>query len=149
MNNHGTFADWRVHHVALRVPDYAAAIEWYTTRLGMHVVAEWPFGDLQLAFLALPGNDAFCLELFGGGAVPPVEVRPWTDIVDSLKYRGFHHVCFHVDDVEATVQQLRALGVAITLEPTVVEAIACRIAFFTDPWGNFVELAQRLPGGAS
>jgi len=35
-----------------------------------------------------------------------------------------------------------ARGVSIALEPVVVEAIRHRIAFFTDPFGNFVELAE-------
>jgi glyoxylase I family protein len=104
-----------------------------------------PFADLRahhVAFLASPGDDGFYIELFGGGATPPVEARPWKDLGDSLKYRGYHHVCFSVADVEATVAWLRTRGVPIALESVVVEAIRRKIAFFTDPFGNFVELAE-------
>jgi glyoxylase I family protein len=136
------FADLRGHHVAFRTPDYEKAKRRYVETLDFRVVAEWPFGDIQLAFLAPPGDDGFYIELFGGGATPPVEARPWTDLGDSLKYRGFHHVCFSVTDVEATIAQLRVRGVSIALEPVVVAAIRRKIAFFADPFGNFVELAE-------
>jgi glyoxylase I family protein len=136
------FADLRAHHVAFRTPDYEKAKRWYVETLDFRVVAEWPFGDIQLAFLAPPGDDGFYIELFGGGAMPPVEARPWADLGDSLKYRGYHHVCFSVTDVEGTVARLRTRGVFIALEPVVVEAIRRKIAFFTDPFGNFVELAE-------
>jgi glyoxylase I family protein len=146
MNELPVSAGWRGHHAALRVPDYAAGIDWYTRTLGLRVLAEWPFGDLKLAFLAPPGDDSFRIELFGDGSPSPVEARPWTDLADSLKYRGFHHVCFSVPDVDATVARLRSLGVPIALEPTDIPPIRSRIAFLSDPWGNFVELAQVLPG---
>ena len=136
------FADLRAHHVAFRTPDFEQAKRWYVDTPDFRVVAEWPYGDIQLAFLAPPGDDGFYIELFGGGAPSPVEARPWRDLNDSLKYRGYHHVCFSVQDVEATVATLRARGVNIALEPVVVTAIRRKIAFFTDPFGNFIELAE-------
>jgi catechol-2,3-dioxygenase len=39
----------RHDHIALRVSDYAATVEWYTTKLGFRVDEEWPFGDIELS----------------------------------------------------------------------------------------------------
>ena len=83
--------------------------------------------------------------MLGGGDVPPVEARPHTDLADSLKYRGYHHFCLTVTSVDATIETLRARGVAIATEPFVLPAISRRLAFFCDPFGNLIELAEVLP----
>lgn len=139
------FADWRAHHVAFRTPDYVAARDWYVEVLDFRVVAEWDYGDIRLAFLAPPGDDAFYIELFGDGSPAPVDARPWTDLNDSLKYRGFHHVCFSVANVDRSIARLSARGAKIVLEPVDIPAINRRIAFFADPFGNLVELAGPVP----
>jgi len=43
------FASFDGHHVGVRVPDYDAALAWYTEKLDFRVLQEWPFGDLRLA----------------------------------------------------------------------------------------------------
>jgi catechol 2,3-dioxygenase-like lactoylglutathione lyase family enzyme len=67
-----------------------------------------------------------------------------SDLSDSLRYAGFHHVCLQVDDVEATVAELRRRGVTIVTEPFVLPVIERRLAFFADPFGNLFELAEVL-----
>ena len=74
----------------------------------------------------------------------PQDVRPYTDLGGSLAYAGYHHFCLTVANVDATVEELRARGVNIVAEPFVVEAISRRLAFFADPFGNLVELAELL-----
>jgi glyoxylase I family protein len=71
-------------------------------------------------------------------------VRPYTDLGDSLKYRGYHHFCLNVASVDATLAKLRARGVRIVTEPFVLPAISRRLAFFADPFGNLIELAEVL-----
>ncbi|MFD5399864.1 VOC family protein [Streptomyces sp. NPDC127097] len=34
-------------------------------------------------------------------------------------------------------------------EPFEIEDISRRLAFFRDPWGNMIELSQKLPGTGS
>jgi glyoxylase I family protein len=138
------FADMRGHHVAVRTPDCAAAKNWYVEKLDFRVVAEWPYADQQLAYLAPPNDDHFYVEILGGGDPGPTEVRPYTDLGDSLRYAGFHHYCLNVRSVEETVAKLRARGVTIVTEPFVLPAISRKLAFFADPFGNLVELAEIL-----
>lgn len=138
------FADMRGHHVAVRTPDCAAAKNWYVEKLDFRVVAEWPYADEQLAYLAPPNDDHFYVEILGGGDPGPIEVRPYTDLGNSLRYAGFHHYCLNVRSVEETVAKLRARGVTIVTEPFVLPAISRKLAFFADPFGNLVELAEIL-----
>jgi lactoylglutathione lyase/glyoxylase I family protein len=144
-NGASPFADMRGHHVAVRTPSLAEAKDFYVGKLDFRVVAEWDYADEQLAYLAPPTDDHFYVEVLGGGNTPPKEVRSYTDLGDSLKYRGYHHFCLNVASVDETIAKLRARGVRIVTEPFVLPAISRRLAFFADAFGNLVELAEVLP----
>jgi catechol 2,3-dioxygenase-like lactoylglutathione lyase family enzyme len=144
-NTASPFADMRGHHVAVRTPSLEEAKDFYVKKLDFRVVAEWPYADEQLAYLAPPTDDHFYIEVLGGGNTLPAEVRPYTDLGDSLKYRGYHHFCLNVTSVDETLARLRSRGVKIVTEPFVLSAISRRLAFFCDPFGNLVELAEVLP----
>lgn len=135
----------RGHHVAIRTPSLAEAKDFYVGKLDFRVIAEWDYADEKLAYLAPPTDDHFYVEVLGGGDNLPTEVRPYTDLADSLKYRGYHHFCLTVTNIDETVATLRARGVPIVAEPFVLPAISRRLAFFADPFGNLIELAQVLP----
>ena len=141
-NDASIFADMRGHHVAVRTPNLAEAKAFYVDKLDFRVVAEWVYADEQLAYLAPATDDHFYVEVLGGGVPEPREVRPYTDLGDSLKYRGYHHFCLNVDSVEETVEKLRARGVTIVTEPFVLPAVSRKLAFFADPFGNLIELAE-------
>lgn len=144
-NTASPFADMRGHHVAVRTPDFATAKNWYVEKLDFRVIAEWPYADEQLAYVAPPTDDHFYVEILGGGDPQPIEVRPYTDLGDSLKYRGYHHFCLSVSNVDETVEKLRARGVTIVTEPFVLPVISRKLTFFADPFGNLIELAEVLP----
>lgn len=144
-NTASPFADMRGHHVAIRTPSLAEAKAFYVGKLDFRVIAEWDYADEKLAYLAPPTDDRFYVEVLGGGDNLPTEVRPYTDLADSLKYRGYHHFCLTVTNIDDTVATLRARGVPIVAEPFVLPAISRRLAFFADPFGNLIELAQVLP----
>jgi len=144
-NSASSFADMRGHHVAVRTPSLAEAKDFYVGKLDFRVVAEWDYGAEQLAYLAPPTDDHFYIEVLGGGEKLPTELRPYMDLGDSLKYGGYHHFCLNVTSVEETVAKLRARGVVIVTEPFVLPAISRKLAFFADPFGNLIELAEVLP----
>lgn len=141
-NTASPFADMRGHHVAVRTPELDAAKRWYVEKLDFRVVAEWDYADEKLAYLAPATDDHFYVEILGGGDPQPQEVRPYTDLGDSLKYAGYHHFCLNVDSVERAVEILRSRGVSIVTEPFTLPAISRRLAFFADPFGNLIELAE-------
>ena len=141
-NTASAFADMRGHHVALRVTDFAVAKAWYVEKLDFRVVHEWPFADEQLAYLAPANDDHFMIELLGGGEPLPIAKAAYADLGDSLRYAGYHHFCINVADIEKTVAQLEARGVTIVSQPFELDAIGRKLAFFADPFGNLIELAQ-------
>ena len=128
--------------MALRVPNYEIAKNWYVDELDFRVVHEWPFADEQLAYLAPANDDHFMIELLGGGDPLPIDAPACKDLADSLHYSGYHHFCINVADIEATVAEQRKRGVTIVTEPFKLDDISRKLAFFADPFGNLIELAE-------
>jgi glyoxylase I family protein len=143
-NDASPFADMRGHHVAVRTPDYETVRQWYVEKLDFRVVAEWDHADQKLAYIAPPADDHFHIEILGGGEPAPQEARAYADLGGSLAYRGYHHFCLEVASVDVTIERLRERGVTIVSEPFPVAAISRRIAFFADPFGNLIEIAEVL-----
>ena len=56
--------------------------------------------------------------------------------------RGREAGLFHVASVDNSLAKLRDLGVTIVTEPFVLPAISRKLAFFTDPFGNLIELSE-------
>jgi catechol 2,3-dioxygenase-like lactoylglutathione lyase family enzyme len=126
----------RHDHVALRVVDYDATVRWYTEKLDFHVDAEWPFGDMRLAYLS---NGTAKIEVLGGSKATPQP--PTTTLDDSFGVEGLHHFCLAVDDLDATIATLVARDVPLLGEPFVVAEIGRRLAFLVDNSGNRIELS--------
>ena len=143
-NERSPFASMKGHHVAVRVPNFAAAKRWYCEKLDFRVVHEWQFGDLQLAYLAPPADDGFFIELLGDGQPGPIPKPVYRDLADSLRLAGYHHFCLNVANVDEAVAEVRRRGVTIVAEPFELPAIGRRLALIADPMGNLVELAQVL-----
>ncbi len=131
-------------HAAVRVPDFTASLKWFVEKLDFRVIHQWPYADQHLAYVAPADSDAFFIEILGDGEPTPAPKADYSDLGDSLRYAGYHHVCLRVDSVDSTLAELRRRGVAIVTEPFELEAISRRLAFFADPWGNLFELAQRI-----
>jgi predicted enzyme related to lactoylglutathione lyase len=64
------------------------------------------------------------------------------DIVASLDPARLHHVCMAVEDLDATLSELRERDVHAVGEPMDVAEIGQRIAFITDNCGTIIELTQ-------
>jgi catechol 2,3-dioxygenase-like lactoylglutathione lyase family enzyme len=93
---------------------------------------------MTFGFIAPATDDTFSFEIMGGpGAAPRATYR---ELGDSYNLQGWHHIGIRVDDVDATVAELKRRGVEIVSEPHDVEVMRRRLAFFADPWGNLLEL---------
>ena len=136
------FASFKPYHLGLRVPDFEAAIAWYTETLDFRLVHSWPVGDKTFGFLAAPMDDSFSLEVIGG---PGANSRSSQEnLADTLKIQGWHHLCFQVASVDDTIAELKRRGVTIVSEPRDVPEIRSRFAFFADPWNNLLEVIQPI-----
>lgn len=141
-SSNAQFETWKVDHAALRVPDYDAAISWYTEKLNFKLRKQVSLAGLTFAFLSPAGDDDFVFELLAG---PGADVRPaYPDLHSSYKAGGWHHVCFRVSHMDAAIEELKRRSVTIVSEPHDVLAMGLRLAFFADPWGNYFELTQLI-----
>jgi methylmalonyl-CoA epimerase len=124
-------------HVGISVTDVDAAVEWYSEKLAFSIQHRFETHGLTIAFLT--HGDAK-LELLGGGATESSPVV--TDVAASLNPARLHHFCIAVDDLDATLEELRTRGVTILGEPFEVPPIGQRVAFINDNSGNVIEITQ-------
>src|SRR6187549_3538903 len=90
----------RVHHVAVVVRDLEAALGFYRDTLGMplELVLPVPTDQVRIGFLTVGESR---IEL----------VEPTSDDTGVARFlasrgEGFHHVCFEVADIAATLDRL-------------------------------------------
>jgi catechol 2,3-dioxygenase-like lactoylglutathione lyase family enzyme len=114
------------------VNDVDAAIAFYTSQLGFHLVmhpapafAMLSRGDLRLV-LSAPGGGP------GGGAAMPDGTLPQPG--------GWNRFSIEVDDIEATAARLAAAGARFRNQ--IVDGVGGRQVLVEDPSGNPVELFQ-------
>lgn len=112
-----------VHHVSINCADVDAAAPFYTDVLGMKQLDRPDFG-FNGRWLQTPG----------GGEVHLIEVADW------VAPKG-QHWAFKVDDIDATVAELREAGVKVK-DPVALPGTTARQTFFFDPAGNMIELNQ-------
>lgn len=140
------FSSMHGHHTGIRYPDFESARRFWVDTMEWRVLQTWPYGDLTLAYVMPPQQDDFHLEILAG---PGAAAQPlYGDVDASLAVDGFNHVCLSVDDLDATLAELRARGVDIVNPPFEIDDISARLAFFRDPWGNMFELSERTDHGS-
>jgi lactoylglutathione lyase len=125
----------RFGHVAFRVADLEASIRWYDAAFGAREAfrATTDQGTTQLVYLEFaPGQ---FVELFPNGK-NPVQTPP-----DPI---GYGHTCLLVDDLDAALAHLAALGVTPAAPPRTGRA-GQRLAFVADLDGNRIELMEIPP----
>ena len=98
----------RLNHVAIAVPDLAAATATYRETLGAAVSdpLDLPEHGVTTVFVDLPNTK---IELLG-------ELGEDSPIAGFLKRNpagGVHHVCYEVADLEAACAQLRSRGARV------------------------------------
>jgi glyoxylase I family protein len=146
-NPDSAFSSMRGHHTGIRYPDFEAARAFWVDTLEWRILQTWPYGELTLAYVSPPMQDDFHLEILAGPGAAPQAI--YADVDASLGANGFNHVCLSVDDVDATLAELRARGVEIVNPPFEIDDISARLAFFRDPWGNMFELSERTASAAA
>lgn len=98
----------RFNHVAIAVPDLAAAIATYRDTLGAEVSAPMaqPEHGVTVVFITLPNTKVELLEPLGPGS-------PIAAFLERHPAGGVHHLCFEVDDIVAARERLAAAGARV------------------------------------
>jgi catechol 2,3-dioxygenase-like lactoylglutathione lyase family enzyme len=60
--------------------------------------------------------------------------------------RVIDHIGFEVEDLRAFIARLEAKGITLDRPYREIPAAGVAIAFFTDPWGTYIELTEGLDG---
>jgi catechol 2,3-dioxygenase-like lactoylglutathione lyase family enzyme len=95
-------------------------------------------------FGAKPGTHAN----FDAADVPGANLTfsPAPTPVVGTKGRSMDHIGFEVQNLEAFTKKLEAQGVKFDIPYRKVPSLKLGIAFFTDPWGTYIELTEGLRG---
>ena len=98
----------RLNHVAIVVPDLAAAAARYRDALGARLspVQEEPAHGVRLVFVELEGSKVELLEPLGADS-------PVAGFLERNPGGGIHHVCYEVSDIAAARDRLLESGARI------------------------------------
>jgi methylmalonyl-CoA/ethylmalonyl-CoA epimerase len=98
----------RLNHVAIVVPDVAAASAIYRHALGAHVSEPCPLPahGVTVVFVELPNTKIELLEPLGPAS--PVKA-----FLERNPAGGMHHVCYEVDDIIEARERLRTEGARV------------------------------------
>lgn len=98
----------RLNHVAIAVPDLAAAAEVYAGTLGAEVSAPQPLPEhgVTVVFVTLPNTKIELLEPLG-------EDSPIARFLEKTPAGGMHHLCYEVEDIGAARDRLLAAGARV------------------------------------
>lgn len=98
----------RLNHVAIAVPDLAAAMAQYSDALGAEVGApqDEPEHGVTVVFINLPNTKIELLHPLG-------EASPIQGFLDKNPAGGIHHICYEVGDIAAARDRLVASGARV------------------------------------
>jgi len=98
----------RLNHVAIAVPDLAAAAAQYRDMLGAVVgpAQDEPDHGVTVVFITLPNTKIELLTPLG-------DTSPITAFLDKNPSGGIHHICYEVDDILAARDHLRTAGARV------------------------------------
>jgi len=123
----------RIHHIAIICSDYEKSKDFYVNKLNFTVLAEVFREERNSYKLDLAINGLYQIELFSFENPPARPSRP--------EAQGLRHLAFEVDDIEAEISGLNAVG--IIPEPIRIdEFTGKRFTFFADPDGLPLELYE-------
>ena len=98
----------RINHIAIAVPDVAAAARQWETMLGATVSTPQtlPEHGVRIVFVTAPNSKVELMEPFG-------DASPIADFLARNENGGMHHICYEVDDIVSASHSLQAAGARV------------------------------------
>jgi methylmalonyl-CoA/ethylmalonyl-CoA epimerase len=132
----------KISHIAIVVPDLEQALNFWVETLGLplahmeHVTDQ----DVDVAFLPSGESELELLE--------PISDQSGVARYMRKRGPGVHHICFEVEDIEATLERLKAAEVPLINEVPTIGTGGKKIAFIhpKGTGGVLVELYELTPG---
>lgn len=142
-----------MNHTCIRVKDPKLSVAFYEKNFGMKLLQKFPFESFTLYMLAIDDSSGTnwasregVLELthnHGTENDPDFSVNNG----NGAENRGFGHICFSVDNIEAAEKKL--LGDGIKFQKKLSDGRQKNIAFALDPDGYWIELIEHGNGKKS
>ena len=134
-------------HVLINATDFDRSLTWYCDNLGFEEEVRWTVDGLEGTNLAYLKRGLFRIELASGPTTSETASLPVaSDFAEHFAQRGITHLCFRVQDVDATLSTLADKGIP-TFSPAIdFPALRCRVGFVQDPDGNVIEFKGPLAG---
>ena len=134
----------RLHHAGISVPDLERSLDWYCRAFDLtegHRFEVPPIGLRGVFALDPAGAGVELLEK--AGALPGVNRA---DPPSANEVHGYNHMCFEVEDLEASYSRALRHGATPVWDPRDAPEPGVRMAYVTDLDGNLIELIHRLEG---
>lgn len=130
----------KLNHVAIVVPDMAAAAALYRDTLGAEVSdpVDLPAHGVTTVFITLPNTKVELLHPLGAES-------PIARFLGANPAGGIHHICYEVDDILAARDRLRADGMRVLGDGEPKTGAHGKPVLFLHPkdfCGTLVELEQ-------
>ena len=130
----------RINHIAIVVPDVAAAARQWETMLGATVSEPQtlPQHGVRTVFVTAPNGKVELMEPFG-------DASPISDFLARNKNGGMHHICYEVEDISLASQLLQAAGARVLGDGKAKIGAHGSLVLFLHPKdfnGTLIELAQ-------
>ena len=115
----------QLHHIHFAAEEVLEMKAWYVETFG--------------AIAGMRGN-------FEAADLPGVNLTysPSGSPLAATKGRSLDHIGFEIDGLEAFCAELERKGIVFDVPYTEVESLGIAIAFFTDPFGTYIELTEGL-----
>jgi methylmalonyl-CoA/ethylmalonyl-CoA epimerase len=130
----------RLNHVAIVVPDLAAAASLYRGALGAQVSAPHALAEhgVTVVFVELPNTKIELLEPLGFDS-------PVRSFLDRNPSGGMHHLCYEVEDIRAARDRLKEEGARVLGDGEPKSGAHGKPVLFLHPkdfCGTLIELEQ-------
>ena len=130
----------RINHIAIVVPDVAAAARQWETMLGAKVSAPQtlPEHGVRIVFVTAPNGKVELMEPFG-------DASPIASFLARNENGGMHHICYEVSDIVLASQLLQAAGARLLGDGTATIGAHGNPVLFLHPkdfHGTLIELEQ-------
>ena len=122
-----------IEHIGLVVTDSRAMAAWYAQHLGFDILRSFDTGSGHVAFIQSPAT-GLIFELITHCDRPPIEPA----LSDPLQF----HIALKTDDIICQRDRLVAAGATFVTDCPTDDPDA-RVMVLRDPWGLFIQLAQR------
>ena len=130
----------RINHIAIAVPDLAAAVVTYRDTLGAAVSQPQalPEHGVTVVFVALPNSKVELLEPLG-------ENSPIAAFLEKNPSGGMHHICYEVEDITVARDRLLTTGARVLGDGQPKIGAHGKPVLFLHPkdfFGTLIELEQ-------